>query len=105
EPSYATSPYARPGAAGTDTLTIAPPAPGAVPPAGGPPQPTTTDGGRGPGRTVALVLATALVAGGIGGGVGAAVAKNPDRSTPVTWLTQAGTVKPTSAALPTGPVE
>jgi putative serine protease PepD len=105
EPSYATSPYARPDAAGTDTLTIAPPAPGAVPPAGGPAQPTTTDGGRKPGRTVALVLATALVAGGIGGGVGAVVAKNSDQSTAVTSLTQSGSSKPASVDLPSGTVE
>ena len=105
EPSYATNPYARPDSAGTDTLTIAPPAPGAVPPAGGPPQPTTTDGGRRPGRTVALVLATALVAGGIGGGVGAVVAKNSDQSTQVTSLTQTGSNKAASVELPSGTVE
>ena len=55
EPSYATNPYARPDSAGTDTLTIAPPAPGAVPPSvvvgcGGPPA-----GGTAPGAGGAIV--------------------------------------------------
>ena len=105
QPSYATSPYGHSPAGGTDTMTIPAPGQGAVPPAGAPGQPAAAEGGRRPGRTVALVLATALVAGGIGGGVGAVVARSSDGSTTVTSLTQAGSNKPASVDLPAGTVE
>jgi putative serine protease PepD len=105
EPSYATSPYGRADASGSDTLTMAPPvAAGAVPPVA-PAEPVNREGGRRPRRTVALVLATALVAGGVGGGVGAAVAKSSDDTTTVTSLTQSGSSKTAAVDLPSGTVE
>jgi putative serine protease PepD len=106
EPTQATNPYAQASEQGTDTLTIATPYPGVVPPVDEPPaRPTDAQPGRRPGRTVGLVLATALVAGGIGGGVGAVVAKNSNESTTVTSLNGASSGTPASVTLPSGSIE
>ena len=106
-PEY--SPYAPPGyhqqswTPATDTLTVAP-----APADGGPADPPTQTADpaeRRPRRTVALVLATALVAGGIGGGVGAVVATRDGGTTTVTSLTSGSSGTPAKVTLPEGSVE
>ena len=105
-PTYAQPPYQQPWyvppaqTTVADTLTITPLVTDDVPPSS--PAPAAV---RHPGRTVALVLATALVAGGIGGGVGAVVANRNDGASTVTSLTGASTGKPAVVNLPAGTVE
>ncbi len=89
----------------TDTLTMPAPAAG-LPPSGDQPSAATSTSPRRGGRTVALVLATALVAGGIGGATGALVANRDDQTTSVTSLTGSATTGTnTPVNLPTGSVE
>jgi putative serine protease PepD len=95
---------------GTDTLTIPASAPAAsaagLPPYGDQSPSDTATSPRRRGRTVALVLATALVAGGIGGATGALVANRDDQTSSVTSLTGSGTSgTSTPVTLPTGSVE
>ncbi|MFI5101363.1 MAG: S1C family serine protease [Actinomycetes bacterium] len=105
-PTYAQPPYQQPWyvppaqTTVADTLTITPLVTDDVPPSS--PAPAAE---RHPGRTVALVLATALVAGGIGGGVGAVVANRNDGAGTVTSLTGGSTGKPAVVNLPAGTVE
>ena len=57
------------------------------------------------GRTLALVLATALVASGVGGGVGAVVASNRDNGSTSSSLSTDASNNQASVVLPSGSVE
>ncbi|HEY5033287.1 MAG TPA: trypsin-like peptidase domain-containing protein [Actinomycetes bacterium] len=97
---YNTDPYGTPyGSYPTVGLPYAAPVAPIAPPG-------TTAARRGNGRTVALVLATALLAGGVGGGIGAAVGSSHESTTASTSsLTSQTSNAPASVNLPAGSVE
>ena len=117
--SYATDPYGA-YAAGTQP-TVELPTSGPMDALFGPPVAVGTAGEAGAagavtpgaeapakargGRTLALVLATALVASGVGGGVGALVASNHDNGTTSSSLSTDASNNQASVVLPTGSVE
>ncbi len=58
-----------------------------------------------PGRTIALVVAAALIAGGVGGGIGAAVTSSHDNNAVPSSLTSTATSNPAKVNLPAGSIE